>query len=207
MADDASPTTETTALLHHVAIGDKGAADRLMERLHASLLELAQARLRGDPKRRVVEPASLVTEVYLRLIGGSPIPWNDRVHFLAVASKMMRQVLIDLAREERAEKRGGGWQRVTLSGVAAVGDASGEVDMEILEKALLRLAEIDPRQARVVELRFFAGMTEEEVAKALEMSRRSVQVDWSHAKAWLKRELERRSQPPLQGRGTGPASS
>lgn len=185
-----NPTTsETVILLRGVARGEREAADQLTERLHSGLFSIAEARLRGDPLRRSVDPASLVSEVYLRLLGNESIQLNDRLHFLAVASKMMRQALLDIARSAKADKRGGGWGRVTLSGIPASPDPSGTVDMEALERSLNRLAELDPRQARVVELRFFAGMTEEEVAESLGISRRSVQIDWSHAKAWLKREL------------------
>ncbi len=183
-------TSETILLLQGMSQGQRPAADRLMERLYETLLSLAEQRLRGDPLARTIEPAAVVSEVYLRLIGAEPIQWNDRVHFLAVASRMMRRVLLDLAKSRKAAKRGGEWERVTLSGIALAQETQA-LDMEALERALARLAELDPRQARIVELRFFAGMSEEEVAASLSLSRRSVQLDWAHAKAWLKREVSR----------------
>lgn len=186
-----STANKTLILLHGVSQGDREAADHLMERLHSSLSEMAEARLRGDPLARTVDPASLVSEVYLRLVGGEPISWNDRVHFLAAASDVMRRTLLDLAKSRDADKRGGGWRQITLSGIPSPGGQTRTVDMEALERALSRLVELDPRQARVVEMRFYSGMTEEEVAEALSISRRSVQLDWAHAKAWLKRELSR----------------
>lgn len=194
---ETSRPEETITLLRGMSQGERGAADRLMERLYGTLLSLAEQRLRGDPLARTLEPASIVSEVYLRLVGAEPIQWNDRVHFLAVASRMMRRVLIDIAKSRKAAKRGGELERVTLSGVA-LAQESQAVDMEALERALARLAELDPRQAKIVELRFFAGMKEEEVAASLAISRRSVQLDWAHAKAWLRRELLRdaTSAPP-----------
>jgi RNA polymerase sigma factor (TIGR02999 family) len=195
MAESDPPTTGTIHLLRRASGGERQAIDALMERMHTTLFEIAELRLRGDPLGRAVDPASLITEVYLKLIGSEPIAWTDRVHFLAVAAKMMRHALLDLAKARDADKRGGGWHRVTLSGLEAVPDGSGMVDIQALERALKRLAELDERQARVVELRFFAGMTEEGVAEALGVSRRTVQIDWSHAKAWLHRELSRGAVP------------
>ena len=196
MPDEPDPTTvssETIVLLQGMSQGERPAADRLMERLYDTLLSIAEQRLRGDPLARSLEPAAIVSEVYLRLIGGAPIQWQDRVHFLAVSSRMIRRVLIDIAKARKAAKRGGAWERLTLSGVAVTQDETQAVDMELLERALARLTELDQRQAKIVELRFYAGMTEEEVAEALSISRRSVQLDWAHAKAWLRRELDRDS--------------
>jgi RNA polymerase sigma factor (TIGR02999 family) len=144
-----------------------------------------------------LQPTALVHEAYIRLVDASQVDWQGRTHFLAVGARVMRRLLIDHARGRGREKRGGGWRKLTLAeGVSPFKD--DEVGMEellSLNRALERLSELDPRQARVVELRFFGGLTVPEVAQVLGMSTRTIEGDWTHARAWLKRELARGDDP------------
>jgi RNA polymerase sigma-70 factor (ECF subfamily) len=150
-----------------------------------------RARARRYLRGRVggsLQPTALVHEAYLRLVD-APDDWNGRTHFFAVAAIAMRQILLDHARHQGRGKRGGNLRRVTLD-EAIARDVGPDVDMLALTQALERLAVLDERQARIVELRVFAGMTADEVAEVLEVSRRSVQRDWAFAKAWLRAELD-----------------
>jgi RNA polymerase sigma factor (TIGR02999 family) len=172
------------------AVG-RAAADELVPHLYRELRRLAQWQMgRGTPGV-TLQPTALVHEAYIRLAGQSRADWRGRTHFVAVASKVMRNLLIDHARSRAAEKRGGGWRPVTLVD-EAVGGRELDVDQVLaLEQALERLAEHDERQARVVELRFFGGMKVREVAELLQVSQRTAEGLWTHARAWLLRELSR----------------
>jgi RNA polymerase sigma factor (TIGR02999 family) len=149
--------------------------------VYQQLRALARRYAQGNQSPSL-QPADLVHEAYLRLAGG---PWRDRAHFCAVAARTMRHILIDRARRRRAAKRGGGWEQVTLSGLAA-GGATSAVDALTLEDALTRLEALDPRRARIVELRFFGGLTTGEIAEHLEVSTSTVEKEWRGARAWLK---------------------
>jgi RNA polymerase sigma factor (TIGR02999 family) len=170
----------------------RDAVDELVPELYGELRRLAQWQMgRGTPGV-TLQPTALVHEAYLRLVDQSRADWRGRSHFVAVASKVMRNLLIDHARSRAAAKRGGGWQPVTLA-EEAVGAPQLDVEqMLALDEALERLAEHDERQARVVELRFFGGLKVDEVAEALDVSKRTAEGLWSHARAWLLRELERK---------------
>ena len=160
----------------------------LAERLYKELRQLAVARLKGERRNHTLQPTALVNEAYLHLARRTGASFQSRTHFLAAASLAMRRVLVDHARARRTAKRGGGWRRITLDESVALSEDRVE-DVLAIDQALERLAEIDSRTARVVEMRFFAGMTEVEVAQALDLSERWVRKEWTFARAWLRREL------------------
>jgi RNA polymerase sigma factor (TIGR02999 family) len=185
---DPGPAADLTELLHAWRAGDASSGDRLIEALYRELKRIASRRLRGERSGATLDTTALVHEVYLRLLDQKRTDWRDRSHFLAIAATTMRRVLVDRARARKSLKRGGGEMHVTLSGVAAAGlDPSLEV-LDV-DRALTRLAAEFPRPARVVELRFFGGLDEKEVAELLEVTDRTVRRDWSFAAAWLAREL------------------
>jgi RNA polymerase sigma factor (TIGR02999 family) len=171
---------EVTRLLSDVRSGDREAFDRLLSLLYGELREVAERQLRRG-NDRTLHATALVHEVYVKLSDQSAIPSNDRAHFLAIAARAMRQVLIDRARKRHAEKRGGGWARTTLAGKALQSTIATE-DLLALDQALESL---DERQRQVVECRFFGGLTEQETAEALEISERTVRRDWVTARARL----------------------
>jgi len=170
--------------------GDRAALDRLMPLVYGELRQLAAGHLARERRDHTLQPTALVHEAFLRLVDHRRIQWQGRAHFLALAATLMRQLLIDHARKHRAEKRGGGGARVTLHDGDAMLEAR-PVELIALDDALSALAAIDPRQARVVELRFFGGLTVEEAAEVLAVSPATVKLDWSMARAWLVRELRR----------------
>ncbi len=173
-----------TQLLHAAAAGDRGSVDALMAAIYGDLKRLAASHLQSERRNHTLQPTALVHEAYLKLIGQRNTDWKDRVHFFAVASRIIRRILVDHARERGAAKRGGGRERVDLDQAHEQLSVSG-VDMLALDDALVALAEIDARQAEIVELRFFGGLTVEEVAQLLSIAPRSVDRDWRCAKAWL----------------------
>jgi RNA polymerase sigma factor (TIGR02999 family) len=168
--------------------GDPRAADRLLEVLYEDLHRVATALFRQERANHTLQPTALVHEAYLRLIHQDHITFDDEANFLALAATTVRRVLIDHVRKSRAEKRGGGLRRVTLSGLPQDSPMS-DLDLLALDEALERLRQLDPRQAAVVELKFFGGMTDQAAAGVLGVSDRTVRGDWAHAKKWLKREL------------------
>ncbi len=147
--------------------------------------------MKGERDGHTLEPTALVHEAYLRLVGGAPLAVEGRAHFYRLASRAMRQVLVDAARRRDAERRGGEFQRVTLDS-ALVADSAATHDVLDLHEALERLAALDPALERLVEMRFFTGLTLDEAADALGVSRRKAAKDWAAARLWLKRELEAR---------------
>ncbi|MCG8455487.1 MAG: sigma-70 family RNA polymerase sigma factor [Holophagales bacterium] len=169
--------------------GDEGAFGRLVEAVYGDLRRLAAAVYAGERNEGVLQPTALVHEAFLRLVGQRRVRWQNRAHFLAVAAKQMRRILVDQARRRSAAKRGGRHTRVLLGeDFGWARDPSYEVDA--LEQALLSLERFAPRQGKVVELRFFGGLTIDETAEVLEISPATVKVDWKLARAWLSRELE-----------------
>ncbi len=181
-------SSDVTALLTEVREGRESPAERLFPLLYGELRALARRRMQAERSGHTLQPTEVVHEAYLRLVGQEAEP-RDRNHFLALASTAMRRVLVDHARGRGASKRGSDPTRVTLSENAAVGDRR---DLDVLEvdQALQRLAELDARQARLVELRFFGGLEVEEAAAVLEVSPATAARDWRIARAWLSRELE-----------------
>jgi RNA polymerase sigma-70 factor, ECF subfamily len=172
--------------------------DRLLPDAYQELRKLAAAYLRRERPGQTLQPTALVHEAYLRLARDKPGRWQNRAHFCAIAANAMRQILVERARARGALKRGGGQPRVTFVdggvdgiGAAAGGDGPAPIDLLALDQALTRLAELDPRQARIVELRYFGGLSLEETADALDVAPATVKRDWSVARAFLARELDR----------------
>jgi RNA polymerase sigma factor (TIGR02999 family) len=175
-------------LLQSWAEQDRSARERLMPLVYDELRRLAHHYMRGERPNHTLQTTALVNEVYLRLAGLDRMAWRDRAHFMAMAATLMRRILVDYAREHRSDKRGG-----DLS-ITSIGDhdpAAPErpIDLIALDQALTRLAEFDPPQARIVEMRFFGGLTVEETADVLELSPTTVKREWASARAWLHHEL------------------
>lgn len=182
----AGETGDVTALLVAWRNGDESALARLTPIVYDELHRLAGRYMRREQAGHTLQTTALLNEAYLRLIGSSRVRWQSRAHFYAVAAQLMRRILVDFARSRTYRKRGGGWHRVTLSdGIPQ----RQEVDLAALNDALDRLERLDPRKARVVELRFFGGLSLEESAEALNVSTDTIGRDWRAAKAWLTREL------------------
>lgn len=179
---------DVTRVLTRVAGGDNAAVGELMSLVHGELHGLARGYLRRESAGHTLQPTALVNEAYLKLVQQDRVDWQGRSHFFAVGAQAMRRILVDHARTKAREKRGGGRERVTLDEAVAFSPRQDE-DVLALDQALTRLSERHPRQARIVELRFFGGLQLEEVAELLGVSRRTVAGDWRLAKAWLRREL------------------
>jgi RNA polymerase sigma factor (TIGR02999 family) len=179
---------EVTRLLHDLKRGQKEAEERLIPLVYAELRRIAGAYLRRESPAHSLQPTALVNEAYLRLNDIKEIDWQSRSHFFAVAATIMRRILVDHARAHRARKRGDGWDAVSLN-EAILPSPEKAPEILALDEALKRLAKLDARQAKIVELRFFAGMNEEESGEALGVSSRTVKRDWQVAKAWLFKEL------------------
>lgn len=181
---------QNTELLREVARGSQSAAGQLYPLVYEQLHGLAESLLRHERRDLTIGATVLVHEAFVRLVEQSRANWQDRSHFCAVAAQAMRRILIDHVRGRRAAKRGGAWRRVTLE-EAVETLAHEQLDLIDLDEALTRLAEVDPREARVVELRFFGGLSNVEVAEVLRVSVRTVEDDCRMARAWLRRELTR----------------
>jgi RNA polymerase sigma factor (TIGR02999 family) len=168
-------------------------AERLAPLVYEELRGLARRYMASERAGHTLQPTALVNEAYLRLVDQTRVDWRGRTHFFAIGARMMRRVLVDHARGGLREKRGGGLQRVTLSAAldARSGDTLAPDELLELHRALERLATLDERQARIVELRYFGGLTMEEIAAHLGVSKRTAEGDWTHARAWLRRELDR----------------
>ena len=171
--------------------GDRAALDRLIPLVYEELRRTAKRYMRRERTGHTLQTTALVNEVYLRLIDADTVRWQDRAHFFAIAAQLMRRVLVDFARRRRQLKRGGDMQQVSLDGALIVVQDRG-VDLVALDDALRALESLDQRQSQIVEMRFFGGLSEEEVAEVLHVSPRTVRSDWSMAKAWLLRELSNR---------------
>ncbi len=188
-------TEQLGDLVERAQAGDSGAAEELIPVVYDELRRIAGAYMKRERPGQTIQPTALVHEAYLRLLKDKKQDWQGRTHFLAIAATSMRQILVERARAKHTEKRGGDRERITLEeGALADRDetgAAGDVALDLLaiDEALDRLAEIDPQQARVVELRFFGGLTIEETAAAIEVSPATVKRHWAMAKAWLRREV------------------
>lgn len=182
-----SPTSsgQVTQLLHQARDGDRVAVDRLVALVYADLKDIARGQLRRERVDHTLDATALVHEAYMKLAAPAGLASKDRAHFLGIAARAMRQVLVDHARRVKAEKRGGGWSRTTLGGKAFTLALEPEA-LLALDQALDQLEE---RQRKVVELRYFGGLTEEEAAEVLGVSERTVRRDWIKARAWLYRIL------------------
>ena len=191
MADNAPKNRDITRLLIAWSDGRREALDDLMPLVYADLQRLAAGYMRREPAGHALQPTALVHEAYVRLIDQKQVKWRNRAHFFGVAAGMMRRILVDTARKRRAEKRGGGWERVTLSGDEAAANGEADIDVLDLHEALERLKQFDPQQERIVEFRYFGGLTIEETAEVVGISPATVVREWTIAKAWLRADLSR----------------
>lgn len=191
-----SSAREITRLLDAHAAGDREALDRLIPLVYDDLRRIAHNRLRSERASHTLDTTAVVHEAYLRLVDVSDPSWNGRAHFFAVSSKLIRNLLIDYARRRRADKRGGGVIKIPLSGeLDAAGEGAAAVDLLALDEALSALARRDRRLEQVVECRFFGGLTVRETAEVLDVSVRTVERDWTRAKAYLYRALSTGTAP------------
>jgi RNA polymerase sigma factor (TIGR02999 family) len=182
------PQQEVTQLLIDWRKGDAAALDKLMPLVYDELRRIAHRYMRRERADHTLQTTALVNEAYVRLVGQDEMEFQDRAHFFAVAAQIMRHLLVDYARNRRYAKRGGGAEQVTLDETAIV--CRGRNDQLLaLDEALARLASIDERKSRLVELRYFGGMSTEETAEVLGVSVRTVKREWQKAKAWLYREV------------------
>ncbi|MEP7038682.1 MAG: sigma-70 family RNA polymerase sigma factor [Acidobacteriota bacterium] len=182
------PSQQITQLLLDWSDGDKAALDELMPIVFDELRRLASHYMRGQRAGHTLQTTALVNEAYLRLIDSSRVNWQNRAHFFAISAQLMRRVLVDFARARNSRKRGGDQIKVTLDDKI---EATFEKETNLVElnEALENLAKFSERQSQIVELRYFGGLTEEEIAETLNISTRTVRRDWSAARAWLYRQL------------------
>jgi RNA polymerase sigma-70 factor (ECF subfamily) len=182
---------ELTRLLEAWSNGDQQALDQLMPLVYEELRRLAHRYMKSERAGHTLQTTALVNEAYLRLINVKGVSWQGRAHFFAISAQLMRRVLVDFARSRHYAKRGGGAQRVSLDEAMVISDGSYE-EVLALDEALSSLASFDERKSRVVEMRFFGGLSVEETAEALKVSPETVLRDWRLAKVWLTRELKPR---------------
>ncbi len=183
---------EVTRILHEWREGDGDALTRLTPYVYEELRRLAQGYMRGERGAHTLQATALVHEVYLRLVGTRDTKWQNRVHFLAIAAQTMRRVLVDHARAHRAERRGGGAAKISLDELQVTADEK-PTDLVALDEALNELSSFDPQKCRIIELRFFGGLTIEETAELLELSNHRVWQETQLAKAWLFEQLSKGS--------------
>jgi RNA polymerase sigma-70 factor, ECF subfamily len=185
-----SSQQEVTRLLIRLMDGERAVLDDLLPLVYAELRRLAAGYLRHERPGHTLQPTALVHEAYLRLVDQTQVQWQNRAHFFGVAAQMMRRILVDHARSQQAEKRGGDIQKLALDENI---DVSGERAAELiaLDEALARLAELDPQKSRIVELRFFGGLSVEETAEVLGVSAPTVKRQWRMAKAWLYGQVQK----------------
>jgi len=185
---------DVTELLSQWSSGDRAALDSLVPVVYGELRRMAARYLRRERAAHTLQPTALVNEAFVKLIDQRDVRWQNRAHFFGVAAQLMRRILVDHARERAAEKRGGGRPHVPLDDSLAIG-ASNQVDILAIDEALTRLAAVDSDQVRIVELRFFGGLTIDETAEVLGWSAGSVKREWTVAKAWLQRDLTGHAAP------------
>ena len=188
-------SAEITNLLKKWSGGDEAALGRLAEQVYPELRLLARRYRRGERPDATVQTTALVHELYLRLVEVSKVEWRERAQFFAMAAQMMRRILVDAARARRSDKRGGKVPKLNIDDTAVISSAPDQRILA-LDDALTAFSRVAPRQAKVVELRFFGGLTEEEIVTALNVSSRTVRRDWDFAKAWLLRELSHTIREP-----------
>jgi RNA polymerase sigma factor (TIGR02999 family) len=186
-----APSAEITSLLKAWSDGDQAALERLAERVYPELRLLARRYMKNERQANTLQTTALVHEVYLRLVDVTKIEWHQRAQFFAMAAQMMRRILVDAARARGAGKRGGRALKVNFDETALLSSTPNR-SILALDEALTAFSRVAPRQAKIVELRYFGGLTEEEIVAALKVSPRTVRRDWDLAKAWLLRELGHR---------------
>ena len=184
---------EITEMLRAWGEGDREALEALVPRVYDELHRQAHRYLRGERHNHTLQTSALINEAYIRLAGQKDVQWQNRTHFFGIAASIMRRILVDYARSQQRVKRGGNDQDlpldVALSVVAEMTNEQTKIDLILLNNALDKLSEIDERQARIVELRYFSGLTLEETDQVLDVSEMTVKRDWNVAKAWLRREI------------------
>ena len=187
-----SPHTDVTELLLEAQDGNQEALDALLPLLYKELRRIAAVYLRGERRNHTLQPTALVHEAFMRLVPRRDLPWQSRAHFLNTAAQVMRRILVDHARERLAGKRGHLLATVALEDASPVA-VEREVDLLALDEALERLAKKDPQLGRVVELRYFGGLTTKEAAEVLGLSTATVEREWATARSWLRLELQQRT--------------
>ena len=197
MSEAPGHAQDVTTLLVAWGNGDESALDELVPHVHAELRRIAQRAMARERHDHTLQPTALVNEVYLRLVDIKQVRWNNRAHFFALSARLMRRILVDLARARGYQKRGGGALTMRLDDASAAMPVRPD-EVVALDEALERLGAMDPRRSQVVELRFFGGLSVEETAEVLQVSRHTVMRDWTLARTWLFRELRR-------GNGEDPA--
>lgn len=187
--DSSATAREITVELQKWSEGDRSAMNELLPLVYRELHRQASRFLRLEKPGHTLQTSDLINETYLRLAGCADVRWQNRVHFFGIASRLMREILLDHARTKHRQKRGGHNIRVTLEDRLAVSNDQDSVDLIALDEALTKLSEFDPQQTRIVEMKFFAGLNIEEMAEALGISASTVKRDWQMARAWLRNEL------------------
>lgn len=183
-------TQDVTEVLHQLSDGHEAAPRKLMPLVYDELRKLAQGYLQGERTDHTLQATALVHEAYIRLVDWKNVSWQNRAHFFALAAQVMRRILVDHARAHNAEKRGGAMTKLALEEAISFPQQS-EIDLLALDDALKALAELDPTQSKIVELRFFGGLTIEETAEAMRISPATVKREWTLAKAWLHKRIVR----------------
>ena len=182
-----TPNTESTQIVKQMCVGDRRGLDRLFELMYEDLRDLAK-RYTNRFSSRTMRPTDLVHEAFLKLVDQRQVDWRGKSHFMAVGAVVIRHMLVDTARRKQAKKRGGDRRRVFVDDVTTVSVTDFD-DVLSVDEALVKLSKVNETQAKLIELRFFAGMTVAEAAEAIGMSKRYVEKQWTFAKAWLRREL------------------
>jgi RNA polymerase sigma factor (TIGR02999 family) len=193
MSPDKVVRTNITELLRAWNSNDRDVTNELLPLIYDELHKRAAAYMRRERQNHTLQPTALVHEAYLKLVDQHNNDWNDRQHFFAIASQVMRRILVDHARGRHRNKRGGSAEDLPLEAALLAGAEATNIDLLALDEAMTRLAKFDPQQERLVELRYFAGLSLEEAAASLGISRATAARDWQMAKAWLHRELTRRN--------------
>jgi RNA polymerase sigma factor (TIGR02999 family) len=191
MSQSERSSRNITQILRKWSDGDHEALDELMPLVYDELHRQAARHLRRESRGHTLQTTGLIHEAYIKLIDQKNVDWQNRLHFFAIASQAMRRILVDYARAKHSEKRGGDDIRVSLTDAMNVAAQTEDIDLIALDEALTRLEKVDTQQARVVELRYFSGLSLEDTADALKISRATAARDWNVAKAWLHRELTR----------------
>ncbi len=181
-------SSQATQLVNELASGDQKAAERLFAILYDDFRKLATRYLKGERRGHTLSPTALVHEAYMKLIDQTRAHWQGKTHFFAVGAQAMRRILVDHARSRQRVKRGGGRLRIELDEALTLSPGRDE-DLLAVDEALAKLTKVDPRQATIVELRFFGGLNVAEVAEAIGVSKRTVEAEWTAVRAWLRREL------------------
>ena len=189
------PAADVTQLLSKWSGGDQAALDQLLPLVYGELRRLAGSYLRRERSNHTLQSTALVHEAFMRMVNQHDVQWKNRAHFFAIAAQMIRRILVDYARSQHAEKRGSGAVKLALDEALATPQAESDLDLLGLNDALDRLAALDERQSRIVELRFFAGLSIEETAEVMHLSPASIKREWQSARAWLFREMTRSAHP------------